>query len=203
MKKNVIFLVALMVTSIAVKAQNSAVKIGYTNAEYILSFLPESKQIQSELSDFQKQLETQLDSKTKEFQQKVGDFQKNQANMIPEVRNDKQQELQNLQASIEKFQQDAQGSLQKKQADLLQPAYDKIQKAIDAVAKENGYTYVFNSGQPEVGLHILLYAKDEDNISNLVLKKLGITPPANDKSQSLENPQPASDTTGQKPAGQK
>ncbi len=198
MKKNVIFLVALLITSFTVKAQTSEIKIGYTNAEYILSFLPESKQIESELSDYQKQLSTQLDSKMQEFQTKVADFQKNQANMIPEVRADKQQELQNLQASIEKFQQDAQTSLQKKQTELLQPAYDKIQNAIDVVAKENGYTYVFNSGQPEVGLHILLYAKDEDNISNLVLKKLGITPPANDKSQSLESPQPTTPPNGQK-----
>jgi outer membrane protein len=46
------------------------------------------------------------------------------------------------------------------------------------VAKDNGYTHIFNSGQPDVGLNILLYARDEDDISNLVLKELGITPPA-------------------------
>ena len=100
--------------------------------------------------------------------------------MIPEVRADKQQEFQNLQQSIQKFEQDAQASLQKKQADLLQPAYDKIQKAIDEVAKSNGYTHILNSGQPEMGLFILLYAADEFNVSNLVLKQLGITPPAED-----------------------
>jgi outer membrane protein len=59
---------------------------------------------------------------------------------------------------------------------LLQPAYDKIQKAIDDVAKENGYTHVFSSDQG--GVFILLYAREEDNITNIVLKKLGIEPPA-------------------------
>ena len=97
--------------------------------------------------------------------------------MIPEVRADKQQELQNLQQSIEKFRADAQASLQRKQNELIQPAFDKIQKAIEEVAKANGYTHVLNPSQPAVGLTILLYAREEDDISNLVLKQLGIEPP--------------------------
>ena len=60
---------------------------------------------------------------------------------------------------------------------IAEPALDKIQKAIEEVAKENGYNFIINSGQPEVGLHIILYADEKDNISNLVLKKLGIEPP--------------------------
>ena len=174
MKTRLIFL-AFLAAAFTAKAQG--LKIGYTNAEFILSNMPESKQIEAELKDYEKQLSTQLESKSKDFQAKVQDYQKNAENMIPEVRADKEQELQNLQQSIQKFQQDAQTSLQRKQAELLQPAFDKIQKAIDEVAKANGYTHVFNSGQPDIGLNILLYARDEDNISNLVLKQLGIEPP--------------------------
>jgi outer membrane protein len=98
--------------------------------------------------------------------------------MIPEVRADKERELQGLQQSIQKFQQDAQVSLQRKSSELVSPVFKTIQDAIDKVAKDNGYTHIFNSGQPDVGLNILLYARDEDDISNLVLKELGITPPA-------------------------
>jgi outer membrane protein len=54
--------------------------------------------------------------------------------------------------------------------------YEKIQTAIDEVAKANGYTHIFNS-QLDVGVSILLYAREEDDISDLVLKQLGITPP--------------------------
>ncbi len=178
MKTKWIFILALLATTLSVKAQDSGVKIGYTNVEYILSNLPESKQIQADLKDYQQQLSTQLESKTKDFQAKVADFQQNMENMIPEVRADKEQELQNLRQSIEKFNNDAQTSLQRKQGELLQPAFDKIQKAIDEVAKANGYTHVLNSGQPDVGLNIILYAKEEYNISDLVLKHLGIEPPA-------------------------
>lgn len=178
MKTKWIFILAFVASAMSVSAQNGQLKIGYTNAQYVLSNMPEAKQIEADLKDYEKQLTTQLESKQKEFQAKVQTYQQNAENMIPEVRADKEKELQNLQQSIEKFRLDAQNSLQRKQGELLQPAYDKIQKAIDAVAKANGYTHIFNSGQPDAGINILLYGREEDNISNLVLKELGIEPPA-------------------------
>lgn len=177
MKTRWIFILAFLVASVSAKSQDSSIKIGYTNAEYILSNMPEAKQIEADLKVHEQQLTAQLEAKSKDFQAKVAEYQRTAENMIPEVRADKEQELQNLQQSIQKFQQDAQTSLQRKQGELLQPAFDKIQKAIDEVAKANGYSHVFNSGQPEVGLNILLYAREEDNISDLVLKQLGIDPP--------------------------
>lgn len=177
MKTKWIFILAFLVAAVSAQAQDGGLKIGYTNAEYILGNLPEAKQIEADLKDYEQQLSTQLESKSKDFQAKLAEYQRTAENMIPEVRADKEQELQGLQNSIQKFQQDAQVSLQRKQGELLQPALEKIQKAIEEVAKANEYSHIFNSGQPEVGLNILLYARDEDNISDLVLKHLGIEPP--------------------------
>lgn len=177
MKSKWIFVLAFLVAAVSAEAQDNGIKIGYTNAEFILSNMPEAKEIESELKVHEQQLTAQLEAKSKDFQVKVDDFQRNAANMIPEVRADKERELQSMQQSIQKFQQDAQASLQRKQGELLQPAFDKIQVAIDAVAKANGYTHILNSGQPEVGLNIILYAKEEFNVSDLVLKELGIEPP--------------------------
>jgi len=177
MKTRWIFILAFLAAAWSAEAQVTGVKIGYTNAEFILSNMPEAKQIESQLKDHEAQLSKQLEAKSKDFQIKVDEYRRNMENMIPEVRADKEQELQTQQQSIQKFQQDAQVSLQRKQAELLQPVFDKIQLAIDAVAKANGYTHILNSGQPDAGLNIILYARDEDNISDLVLKQLGITPP--------------------------
>lgn len=160
---------------LSVQAQSSELKIGYTNVDYILSKLPELKQIESELKTHEEQLGAQLQSKMKDFEEKYkafGDLAQ-EGNVDPVILNDKQTELQNLQSSIQKFQQEAEQSLQKKQQELLDPAYKKIQSSIDAVAKENGYTHIFanrNAGAP-----ILLYAQEKDDISSLVLAKLGIS----------------------------
>jgi outer membrane protein len=178
MKTKWIIGLAFLATAFTVNAQDGGLKIGYTNAEYILSNMPEAKEIEAELKDYESQLTAQLESKRRDFETKLAEYQRTAENMIPEVRADKERELQGLQQSIQKFQQDAQVSLQRKSSELVSPVFKTIQDAIDKVAKDNGYTHIFNSGQPDVGLNILLYARDEDDISNLVLKELGITPPA-------------------------
>jgi len=178
MKKSVLAMVVLLTSGLLSTYAQTNLKIGYTNPDYILSLLPESKQIEADLTAYSKQLESQLQSKMEEFQTKLSDYQQKvtSGQMIPEVQRDKEAELNGLRESIEKFQRDADASLQKKQVQLLQPAYDKIQGAINDVATENGYTHVFSSDAGAFA--ILLYAQEETNITDLVLKKLGIEPPA-------------------------
>ena len=164
-------------TLAATSAQAQApLKIGYTDVQYVLAQMPESKQIESELKTYNTQLEAQLKSKYEEYQAKGEAYQKGSATMTDVVKKDKEKELQALQQSIQEFQQSAQQSLQQKQQVLLKPALDKLQKNIDLVSQENGYTYVFNSDSG--GSPLLLHAPKEGDISDLVLKKMGITPGA-------------------------
>jgi outer membrane protein len=164
-------------TLAATSAQAQApLKIGYTDVQYVLAQMPESKQIESDLKAYNTQLEAQLKSKYAEYQAKGEAYQKGEATMTDVVKADKQKELQSLQQSIQEFQRSAEQSLQQKQQTLLKPALDKLQKNIDAVADENGFTYVFNSDTG--GSPLLLHAPESGNISDLVLKKMGITPGA-------------------------
>ncbi|MDB5233068.1 MAG: outer rane chaperone Skp [Hymenobacter sp.] len=164
-------------TLAATSAQAQApLKIGYTDVQYVLAQMPESKQIESDLKAYNSQLENQLKSKTSELETKYKAYQAGEATMTDIVKADKQKELQGMQQSIQEFQQSAQQSLQQKQQVLLKPALDKLQKNIDAVADENGFTYVFNSDGG--GSPLLLHAPKEGDISDLVLKKMGITPGA-------------------------
>jgi outer membrane protein len=177
MKK--LFIVFTLFSAIALNNSyaQSDLKIGYTNVDYILNLLPGAKEIEAELTTYGKQLESQLQSKMGEFQEKLNDYQTkmNSGEMLPAVARDKENELNSLRQSIEKFQRDADASLQKKQVDLLQPAYEKIQNAINVVAETNNYSHVFSS---DVGsFAVLLYAKEETNITDLVLAELGIEPP--------------------------
>src|SRR5690606_34164520 len=105
--KSIIAVALFTVISFASQAQDAGLKIGYTNVDYILSLLPESKQIEADLKAHEKQLTSQLQSKVQEFQTKMEAFQKGAATMTDIVRADKQEELQNMQASIEKFQREA------------------------------------------------------------------------------------------------
>ena len=164
-------------TLAATSAQAQApLKIGYTDVQYVLAQMPESKQIESDLKAYNTQLEGQLKSKSAELETKYKAYTAGEATMTDIVKADKQKEMQGMQQSIQEFQQSAQQSLQQKQQTLLKPALDKLQKNIDAVATENGFTYVFNSDGG--GSPLLLHAPKEGDISDLVLKKMGITPGA-------------------------
>jgi len=176
-KLHLTFAAALLVASsfFASTAQAQApLKIGFTSVEYVLGQMPESKQIESDLKAYGTQLEAQLKSKTTEYQTKVDAYQKGASTMTPVIKADKEKELQTLGQSIQEFQQSAQQSMQQKQQTLLRPVLDKIQKNIDAVANENGYTYILNSDSGSNP--ILLHGPKDGDVSDIILKKMGITP---------------------------
>ena len=87
--------------------------------------------------------------------------------MSSTVRQYREKELMDLQQRIMDFQEGVQSDMQEKQLELMQPFQDKILKAIEEVAKENGYAYIFDSKN-------LLYSEGGDDVSALVKKKLGI-----------------------------
>ena len=152
-------------------------KIGYADWDYIFSQMPEYKQIESEVKTHGDQLQAQLKAKYTEYETKLKAYQASAATMVDAIRKDKETELTQLQENIQKFQQDAQASLQKKQTDLMEPVFGKVGKAIESVAKENGYSFIINP-QLVGGGDVLLYNDEKYNISLLVLKKMGITPAA-------------------------
>lgn len=176
MMKSKLVLVFVACTLMGVTAMAQTVKIGYADVDYIMSQMPETKQVESELKTLNTQLQNQLQTKYQEYEQKLKDYQDNMAAMADAIRQDKETELTQLQQRITKLQQDAQSNIQQKQAALMQPLYAKIGDSITAVAKANGYTYVIN-GQVG-GIDVVLYADEQFDISDLVLKEMGITPPA-------------------------
>ena len=177
MKTKFLLAVGLMF-GLATMPLQAQVKIGFINADYILSQMPEAKQVEEDLKNTQKQYETLYQGKVKDFQDKLAAFEKMNADAkTPDIiKQDKEKELQNLQTSIQEFQQNSQSSLQKKQAQLLQPLLKKIEENMHAVANENAYTHVFNYDAGMGTAPILLHYPSEAAISDLVLKKMGITP---------------------------
>jgi outer membrane protein len=166
--------VVIATLSATVQAQAPVQKIGYANVEYIFSQMPESKQVESELQATNTQLENTLKQKYAEYEQKLKAYQSMPATTPDAIKRDKESELANLEQSIQKFQQDAQSTLQQKQGQLMEPIYSKVGKAIEDVARENGFAFIFNQQVGQIDL--LLYNDEQFDVSDLVLKKMGITP---------------------------
>jgi outer membrane protein len=190
--KKLVLLVVFGFTALITNAQE--IKVGYADPDYIMGQLPESKQVESDLKTLQAQLKTQIDSKVQEFQRKAKDYNDNYTTMLEPVRQNTERELQQLQQNLEKLQQDAQTTIQAKQQALMQPLYAKIGKGIEDVAKENSISLVLSNQVG--GLDVVLFADEKLDISDLVLKKLGVTP-----TKPADTTQPANTTTNtNKPA---
>lgn len=164
--KKITFLAILSFLTLTLIGQN---KFGYIDSQELLLLMPERKTAETEVQNFAKSLESQLGSMTAEYQESVQEYQANEANYTDLVKQDKVAEITGLEQRIQAFQQNAQKSLQEKEQELLAPILSKAKNAIDEVAQEGGFTYIFDKSQGSI-----LYAKESQNILDLVRKKLNL-----------------------------
>ncbi len=179
-------------------------KLGYVFVEAIIGNLPEFTGVQQSLKTHQEMLSKNLNIKQAYAQSKFEEYQqkKQAGKMAPGEEETAQKELQQLDGELRKYSDDAEQSMAKKREELLQPLYEKTQKAIDEVAKVEGYTYVLNGGNSTI-----VVAPPENNITEKVFTKLGIKLPEQPKAAATGAGAPANtkpvapSTTPAKPAG--
>jgi len=164
--KKITFLALLSVLTLSSIAQN---KFGHINAQEILSIMPEYIAAGVELESFQKGLESQLSLLNVETEAKYTDYMNIEGSLDDLTKQDKETEIRNLQQRMQNFQQSAQQSIQAKEKELLEPVMEKARKAIEDVATEGNYTYIFDRSNATI-----LYAKESENVIELVKKKLGL-----------------------------
>lgn len=158
-------LVVLLFAAAPVLAQ----KFGHINSQELLLAMPERAVAEKAVQDYAKELESQLMAMESEWKSKVADFQTKEATMTPLIKQTKMKEIQDLETRIRTFQETAEEELANKQNEVLQPMLEKAKQAIEDVAKENKFTYIFDTSQGSV-----LFSPDGDNVLPLVKKKLGI-----------------------------
>lgn len=164
MKKAFLILAAILLVG---TTSLSAQKYGHISSQEIFAVMPGADSIPTKLKAFEAELTEVYTTMVSEFQTKKEKFDQEAGTMSQSVRKIREDELVNLQNRIMEFQENAQNDLQEKQLELMQPFQEKLSAAIKEVAKENGYTYIFDT-------QILLYSEGGEDVSALVKKKLGI-----------------------------
>jgi len=149
----------------------SAQKFGYVNSQLLLSEMSEVEQAKANLEVLGQQLRKKGEAMVTDLQAKYADAQKKAAEgtLSPKDQETEMTKLKTKEAEIAKFEQDMMQQLQKKEADLLQPIYDKVNTAIKAVAQEEGYAFIFDGST-----QVLLYADESTDVSSKVKAKLGM-----------------------------
>jgi outer membrane protein len=173
MKKHLrIYLLITAIFSVVLVNGQQKLKIGHINSQELLAAMPASDSAQKKLEKIAHEHEAILDEMTVEFNKKLDAYKKALAagTLSDLAKSTKEGELQDLQNRIQTFQETAQEDLQQKRAELFQPVQDSALKAVNTVAEENGFTYIFDTGMGAV----VYTSPDAIDILPLVKAKLGL-----------------------------
>ncbi|MFZ2287150.1 MAG: OmpH family outer membrane protein [Bacteroidales bacterium] len=144
-------------------------KTGHINRDEIIMGMAEYDSAMKKYNAYGQELTNALELMQVEYNNKLDQYVKETKNLTELVKANKEQELADMQNRINNFQQQAQVQLQEKQAELLNPIIEKATTAINAVAKDGGFIYIY-----DVRTLVYVDTVKSTDIAPLVKTKLGI-----------------------------
>ncbi len=174
MKQFIGCMIVLVLCALPAAAQ---VKIGYFNSDAVMKVLPDAIDAQKQLDQLVADWQQEINKMQDEWKHKFDDYDKRKLIMTDQRRADAERELRDLDQKIvdyrnQKFGQN--GELFNKQNELMKPVQDRVFKAVQDIAKEDGYDYIFDKSSDV----LLMYTNEKYDITQRVADKLKIVMPA-------------------------
>lgn len=169
---NIAALLLLAVTGAFVAtppAHAQALKVGFTDHELLIVNMSEYQQVQEQLQGEYTTSQQDLQAAMQDYQERLDRYQKQQALLSPERRQEREQELMQLQGEIQQSAMQAEQQLAAREAELLRPLVERVRSAIETVAEAQSIDLVIR--EPSI-----LYI-NEDKIVDITLavaSELGI-----------------------------
>ena len=132
-------------------------KFGRVDLAAILPNMPEYQEAITNLDAYGKDLQDQLEQIQVEFNTRFAEYEKSVATLTDSIRQLKEQELQQLQQRFQDFQQIAQQDMQRKEAEVMNPIYEKANEAVKSVSAAGGYLVVFSTANDQASSAGLAY----------------------------------------------
>lgn len=161
--------IAIAPMALFAQATTSEQKTAHINVNQLLQMHPKMATIKTSLEKYTADFQKQMKLLTSEYQSKLKEYQSGVDSMSQARRRDSERYLMQLQERIENYQTESQDELNQQEKELLDPLLKEIQTAIEAVAKEQGFTYVMDTSSG-----VVLYADKSADIMSAVKKKLNI-----------------------------
>lgn len=147
------------------------VKFGHLNTVELLESMPQVKQARAKLEAQTAQARKSLEADYTKMQTVYAQaMQSAQAGTMTEVQQKQtEQQLATMQQNYAAREKKMQEDLIKKEQALFNPIQTKIRTAIDQIAVEKGYRFIFDSSAGN-----LLYTRDADDVMKYAKPKLGL-----------------------------
>ncbi len=165
--------IALISAAIFFAALTSfAQRYAFVDTEYILNNIPEYKDAQQQLDDISAKWQQEIEQRFQKIDQLYKEFQADAALMPEDMKKQREEEIIQKEKQVRQLQQKRfgeNGDLHKKRQELIKPIQEKVFNAIEEIANDKNYAFVFDkSNNPKI-----LFADPRYNISDEVLDKMG------------------------------
>lgn len=161
---------ALLLVPGAASAQQ---KLGYVDSEYILGKTPEYATIQQQVDRMAQEWQGEIERRQREIDELFQEYQSRELLYTREEREQRREEILRAEGELERLRMQyfgPEGQLFQEQERRMRPLQERILTAIEEVASSEGYDYVFD----KKGDYLFMYTREQFDLSNQVLKELGI-----------------------------
>jgi outer membrane protein len=169
-------------------------KIVYVNSQKIIAQAPgradAEAQFQREMDSYKAQVQRMGDS----LQTAVADYQKVESTLTPAVKATRTKDLRDRQAAYQQHVQQLEQTAQQREAELVRPIMEQINKIIEQIRTENSYTFILDAGS-QAG--VVVAADSTLDITDQVIKRLVAAGPVASRTPTA----PAPTTAAPRPTG--
>ncbi|NVJ88741.1 MAG: OmpH family outer membrane protein [Flavobacteriaceae bacterium] len=166
--RNLKSLLLIAVFTLGLGGVANAQKIGHIDFEKLVAEMPATKKLKADMDKLSKTYQDEIEGLAKKLDAKMKKYTAEQNTQSKEINEMRAKEVQGDNQRYEAARQEAYQTMQKKQAEGLQPIIEKAQKAIEDVAAEKGILYVLDAS---VGKGLLV--KKGEDLYAAVKAKLG------------------------------
>jgi outer membrane protein len=165
--KKIFLIAAAAIITLSASAQN--LKFAHVNLQELVYLSADYESAQKPLAASQKEAQETYQSMVDEFNSKYSEYQQKASTWTATIRETKESELTRIQQSIQEFQQNIQTELSQQESELISPIQQKAIEAVQKLAKDGGYVYVF-----EVGSLLYVNEAQSTDLTPAARKALGI-----------------------------
>lgn len=151
--------------ALALSAQAAELKVGYVQVDKILQEAPQTAESGKKLEREFSPRSQELDKMAKQIKELETSLDKDGLTITEAERRNKERDVQNIKIEFQRKQRELREDINLRKNEELGSLQDRINKAVQTVAKAESYDLVMYSG--------VAYAADKIDITDKVLKILG------------------------------
>lgn len=149
-------------------------KYAYVDSDYILANIPEYKEAQKQIDELAEEYQKEIEAKFNEIDMLYKAYQAEAVLMPEDIKKKKEDEIIAIKNEVRELQNQrfgTDGDLFIKREELIKPIQEKIYNAIEEIATEKNYAFVFD----KAGSLTMLYVNSKFDLSDDVLDHVGAT----------------------------